>query len=90
MQPHQLRTYRIRLWKGGYERLTDRHELAILDFTPGPGLWATQGQLDALVQALAHCDGARGPKVLDYNLAIHDEATGDLRGTWQATRWHDV
>jgi len=84
---NQPRTYRIRLYRGDYERLTGRNTVAVLDFSPGPGLWATHGHLDGLVQALARNDGANGQKVLDYHLAVHDEATDDLRCHWQATRW---
>lgn len=89
MQPQlQPRTYRIRLYRDkDYERLSSRQNIAVLDFSAGPGLRATQGQLDGLVQSLAWTDGARGPRTLDYYLAVHDEVTGDLRCHWPATTW---
>ncbi len=88
MQPHaQPRTYRIRLYDGHMEVNRNRPDVAVLDFSPGPGLLATKGQLDGLVQALAYAAGARGPKTLAYYLAIHNELTGELECTWPATTW---
>jgi hypothetical protein len=85
----QPRTYRVRIFENGYEHLKDRHNLAVLDFSPGPGLRATKGELDGLVQALAWTAGARGEKTLDYYLSIHDEETAERRCTWPATTWYD-
>ena len=87
MQPNQPRTYRIRIYRDNSERFRDRNYQAVLDFSPGPGLRATQGQLDGLVQALAYTDGARGKRFLDYYLAVHDAATNDLQCHWPATTW---
>lgn len=83
----QPRTYRIRLFDGGMEVEKKRQWAAVLDWSPGPGLRATQGQLDGLVQSLAYAAGARGPKTLTYYLAVHDPATDELICHWPATTW---
>lgn len=83
-QPH---TYRIRLYRDDYERLQSRRYVAVLDFSPGPMLRATEGQLDGLVQSLAYADGARGPRTLTYYLTVHDDVTGDLHCHWPAKTW---
>ncbi len=87
MQPQQPRAYRIRLYRDGSERLIDRHYVAVLDFSPGPMLRGTEGQLDGLAQTLAYADGARGPRTLTYYLAVHDEQTRELRCHWPAKTW---
>jgi hypothetical protein len=91
VNPHQQpRTYRIRLFEGGYqEHLKGEHHIAILDFSAGPGLLATKGELNGLIQALAWKAGARGEKTLTFHLSIEDETTGDRRCTWPATTWFD-
>jgi hypothetical protein len=83
----QPRTYRIRLWMDGYERLSTRQYVAVLDFSHGPGLRATEGQLDGLATSLAYADGARGPKTLKYYLAVHDTANDELLCHWPAKTW---
>ena len=87
MQPNQPRSYRIRLYRDNSERFRDRSYQAVLDFSPGPGLRATEGQLDGLVQALSYTDGARGKRCLDYYLAVYDAATNDLICHWPAKTW---
>ena len=86
----QPRRHRIRLFEKNYEVLRDRKYAAVLDFSPGPGLRATEGQLDGLVQSLAYAAGARGPKTLDYYLAVHDWATDELQCHWPAKTWLDA
>jgi hypothetical protein len=83
----QPRTYRIRLYRDDYERLSTRQYVAVLDFSPGPGLRATEGQLDGLAQALTYADGSRGPRTLTYYLAVHDAVSGDLQCHWPAKTW---
>lgn len=83
----QPRTYLIRLFDKDYEVLRNRRNVTVLDFSPGPGLRATQGQLDALVTSLAYAAGARGPRTLDFHLAIHDAETGEPVCNWPATTW---
>lgn len=87
MQPT---TYRIRLYDGDYEvEMSRRREYVYtLDFSAGPGLRATEGQLDALVSSLAYAAGARGPRTLNYRLAVHDAVTGEFVCSWPATTWH--
>jgi hypothetical protein len=89
VQPHQQpRTYRIRLFRDNdNQRLTHRQDIAVLDFSAGPGLRATQGQLDGLVQSLAYADNARGSRTLDYYLGVYEENSNDRRYTWPATTW---
>jgi hypothetical protein len=84
------RRYRIRIVEKNYEVLTDRQYAAVLDFSPGPGLRATEGQLDGLVTSLAYAAGARGQKTLDYYLAVHDWDTGELKCHWPAKTWVDT
>lgn len=86
LQP-QPRTYSIRLYRDETERLRGRKYVAVLDFSYGPGLRATEGQLDGLVQSLAYADGARGKRTLDYYLAVHDSVTGELYCHWPAKTW---
>jgi hypothetical protein len=83
----QPSTYRIRLYDGDYEVLTDRKVMAVLDFTAGPGLRATEGQLDALVQSLAYAAGARGPHTLNYHLVVEDWDTREKKCNWPAKTW---
>lgn len=85
----QPRTYRIRLFESSYEHLRDRKFVAILDFSPGPMLRATEGQLDALAMTLTYQAGARGLKTLNYYLAVHDSETGELQCHWPAKTWAD-
>jgi hypothetical protein len=75
------------VFEKNYEVLTNRQYVAVLDFSAGPGLRATEGQLDALVQALSYAAGARGPKTLDIYLAVHDRESGDLVCHWPAKTW---
>lgn len=86
-QPHQPCKYRIRVFEKNYEVHRDRLYVAVLDFSAGPGLRATEGQLDALVQALAYAAGARGPKALDFYLVVQDWESGDLMCHWPAKTW---
>lgn len=83
----QPRTYRIRIFDNDYEVLTQRRYVAALDFSAGPGLRATEGQLDALVQSLAYAAGARGPRALNFHLVVEDAATGILQCNWPAKTW---
>jgi hypothetical protein len=83
----QPRRYRIRIYDNDYEVLSSRQYAAVLDFSPGPGLRATEGQLDGLVQSLAYTTGARGPKTLTYYLAVLDWTTGELQCHWPAKTW---
>lgn len=84
----QPRLFRIRLFNKTYEELSDRDYVASLDFSPGPGLRATEGQLDALVQSLAYAAGARGVQTLDFYLVVQDRATGELQCHWPAKGWY--
>jgi hypothetical protein len=86
----QPRLYRLHLMEGTYEPEASRKEkhVAVLDFSAGPGLRATEGQLDALVTSLAYAAGARGAKTLKYRLAVHDAETGEFVCSWPATTWH--
>lgn len=91
MEPQpQPRKYRIRLFDKNYEVLTDRRYAAVLDFSVGPGLRATEGQLDALVQALAYAAGARGPRTLDFRLRVEDWESQEPMCDWPAKTWADV
>jgi hypothetical protein len=83
----QPRTYRIRIFDNDYEVLTHRRYVAPLDFSPGPGLRATEGQLDTLVHSLAYAAGARGPRTLDFHLVVEDPVTGTLYCNWPAKTW---
>ncbi len=85
----QPRTYRIRLFEDYSEKFRDRPLVAVLDFSPGPGLRATQGQLDALVTSLAYASGARGAQTLKYRLSIFDAESGAHVCDWPATTWHE-
>ncbi len=89
MQPQhpQPRTYSIHLYRDGTQRLRDRKYVAVLDFSFGPGLRGTEGQLDGLIQSLAYADGARGKRTLDYYLAVIDSASGDVFCHWPAKTW---
>lgn len=79
--------YRIRLFKKNQEVDYGKHYMVVLDFYPGPGLWATKGQLDAMVQSLAWKDGARDEDTLKYSLAVHDWDSDQKLMDWQATNW---
>jgi hypothetical protein len=85
-QPH---TYRIRLYRGdaSYERLSNKEYVAVLDFSPGPMLRATEGQLDALILALPYAEGVRGRETLQYFLGVHDPVTNELQCHWPAKTW---
>jgi hypothetical protein len=83
----QPRTYRIRIFDNDFEVLSHRRYVAVLDFSPGPGLRATEGQLDALVQSLAYAAGARGPKTLGFHLVVEDPETGTSQCNWPAKTW---
>lgn len=83
----QPRPYRIRLYDRGAEVLAERRYLAPLDLTPGPGLLATKGQLDALLLSLAYADGARGERVRGYHLRVDDWNTQETVCDWPATSW---
>lgn len=83
----QPRTYRIRIFDKHREVLDNRQYLAVLDFSPGPGLRATEGQLDAHIQSLAYAAGARGPKTLDFHLVVQDWQTGKTYCNWPAKTW---
>lgn len=86
----QPRCYRIRLFKKtNREALNGQEYTYVLDFSPGPGLRATQGQLEALVQALAHKDGARGKDMLNYHLEVEDYEDKRQKKLWPATTWLD-
>lgn len=86
-QPAQ---YRIRLYRKNREVTDyDQRFVAVLDFNPGPGLWATKGQLDAIVQSMAWANGARGEDTLQYHLAVHQALTDELVCNWPATNWHN-
>jgi hypothetical protein len=85
----QPRLYRIRVFNKNYEELSDRQYVASLDFSPGPGIRATEGQLDALVQSLAYAAGARGAQTLDFYLVVEDPDTGTLQCHWPAKGWYD-
>ncbi len=85
----QPRCYRIRLFRKNREvGYGDEHLAVVLDLNPGPGLWATKGELNGLVQALAWADGARGEDTLNYRLAVHDWDTDRLIMHWHATNWN--
>jgi hypothetical protein len=87
MNPQPSR-YRIRLHdKRNREVFYDQKLAAVLDFSPGPGLRATEGQLDGLVQSLAWRAGARGPDTLDYYLAVSDWDTDTNPFHWPAKNW---
>lgn len=86
----QPRQYRIRIYDDNYEVLTDRRYSAVLDFSAGPGLRATEGQLDSLVQSLAYAAGARGPRTLKFHLVVQDWITGEALCNWPATTWADA
>lgn len=88
MEP-QPRQYRIRLFDREREMPVNPPYAAVLDFTPGPGLRATEGQLDALVQALAYAAGARREKVLNFRLIVQDWVTGQQVCSWPAKTWPD-
>lgn len=83
----QPRTFRVRVYDKNYEVLRDRPYVAVLDFSPGPGLRATQGQLDSLVTSLAYAAGARGPRTLDFHLVVCDAEDGVTVCHWPATSW---
>lgn len=86
----QPRTYHLRLMDGSMETESSRKHkyLTVLDFSTGPGLRATEGQLNALVTSLAYAAGARGVRTLQYRLAVHDAETGEFVCSWPATTWH--
>jgi hypothetical protein len=87
MNPQPSR-YRIRLFKKNREVFDSQPPIAaVLDFSPGPGLRATDGQLDGLVQSLAWRDGARGRDTLNYYLVISDWATDQNPQQWPAKTW---
>lgn len=90
MQPQQPRTYLVRLHKRNREALDGREYTTVLDFSPGPGLRATHGQLDGIVQALAWTDGARGPETLHYRLEIFDPEDRKNIRHWPATSWREM
>lgn len=83
----QPRRYRIRIFDNNYEVLADRKYAAVLDFSPGPGLRATEGQLDGLAQSLTYAAGARGTKTLNFYLAVSDWETGEVQCHWPAKTW---
>lgn len=84
----QPRRYRIRVYDRDREVLTLRQYMAVLDFTSGPQLRATEGQLDGLLQSLAYADGARGEKVLGYHLDVEEwEPPHDRVCCWPAKTW---
>lgn len=83
----QPRRYRIRVFDKNYEVLRDRQYAAVLDFDPGPGLRATEAQLDNLVHSLAYAAGARGVRTLDFHLAVEDWDTKEQLCNWPATSW---
>ena len=83
----QPRTYRIRIYDKNYEVLSDRNTMAVLDFSAGPGLRATEGQLDSLVQSLAYAAGARGPRTLEFHLRVEDWQTREHICNWPAKTW---
>jgi hypothetical protein len=87
----QPRTYQLRLMEGSYELESSRKNryVAVLDFSAGPGLRATESQLNALVTSLAYAAGARGVQTLKYRLAVHDADSGEFVFSWPATTWHD-
>lgn len=87
----QPRSYRLRLLDGDYEVEMSRKRkyVYVLDFSAGPGLRTTEGQLDSLVSSLAYAAGARGPKTLNYRLAVHDAESGEFVCSWPATTWRD-
>lgn len=87
----QPRRYRIHVYNGRHEVLTERDYMAALDFTDGPQLRATEGQLDALLQSLAYADGARGEKVRGYHLDIHEWNEPHRKVCcWPAKTWPEV
>lgn len=86
----QPRQYRIRVYDRDQEVLAGQHYMAALDFTPGPSLRATEGQLDALLQSLAYANGARGEKVRGYHLRVDEWPTGQLVCHWPAKTWPDT
>jgi hypothetical protein len=83
----QPRLYRIRVFDRDREVLTDRHYMVPLDLAAGPGLRATEGVLDAYLQALAHANGARGERVLGYFLRVEDPDTSRRVLDWPAKTW---
>ncbi|MGX6605686.1 hypothetical protein ACWKSP_26665 [Micromonosporaceae bacterium Da 78-11] len=87
MNPQPSR-YRIHVYKKNTEVFYDQRIAAVLDFSNGPGLRATQGQLDGLVMSLAWAAGARDEDTLNYRLAIHDWDNDRLQMDWPATTWH--
>lgn len=86
MNPQPTR-YRIRLFKKNAEVFYDRPYAAVLDFAAGPGLRATEGQLDGLVQSLAYAAGAREADTLNYRLVVCDWDTDRVVCNWPATTW---
>jgi hypothetical protein len=86
----QPRRYRVHIFDDNYEVLSNRQYAAVLDFSPGPGLRATEGQLDALVQSLAYAAGARGPKTLKFYLLVSDWESGETACHWPAKTWLDA
>lgn len=86
----QPRRYRIRVFDRDREVLTTREWMAVLDFTDGPQLRATEGQLDALLQSLAYANGARGEKVRGYHLDVEEWGTGQVVCCWPAKTWPEV
>jgi len=88
MEP-QPRRYRVRIFDRDRELLGDRQYMAVLDLTSGPSLRAAEGQLDALVQALAYAAGLRGERVLGCHLVVADWDTGKKHCDWPAKTFPD-
>lgn len=87
MELQQPRPYRIRLYVADAEVRTEWRYLAPLDLSPGPGLLAAKGLLDALLLSLAYADGARGERVRGYHLRVEDWNTQEFVCDWPATSW---
>lgn len=91
MEPKpQPRKYRLRIYREYEEVLTTREYLAVLDFSNGPQLRATEGVLDAYLQTLAYAAGARGDKVRDYHLDVVEwDDNSRVVCCWPAKSWPD-
>lgn len=85
-----VRRYRVRL----YERNRDITPgeapiMAALDFTDGPGLRTTEGQLNELVTSLSYAAGMRGERTLQCHLRVEDWESGRVVCMWPATSWKE-
>ena len=68
----------VRPYVNGAEIYSKRQYVMMLDFDTPEGLREAEQKLDALAYSFARADGARGPDIVNYYLAVHDYLTNVL------------